>query len=817
MHPFRFLLLASLILCASMPLRAQGTATVVGRVTDALTGQAVPFASAALYSVRDSSIAGGALAGEDGAFEIVGIGRGRYWCTVSFIGYGTWTSEPFGFGPQGPQRKDLGAIVLEPSVEALDEAEVVAEQSTMEMLIDRRVFHVGSDLTSAGANASELLTRVPSVSVDLDGNVSLRGSSNVQILIDGRPSGLSGAAGQAFLAQIPSQTIDRVEIITNPSARYDPDGMAGILNIVLKKNKLAGFNGTVQITPATAGNVSSSASLNYRDAHWSVFSSLSANRRNRFAGGSFLREQVLYDSTQTLTQVRGGNDIDLSIGGRVGVEWMPSEGTVWSLSSNFNRSTEDEFESRTNDLVWGSEEANTVRLNYETGVQSGWDLDGGFRKTFDGNPQHTFEATLRWSESHGDSNQDIHEENTDDPTLEFDDFNDQITHNARQVLAIDYVRPLPESGKLELGWKSNLSDQSSQFTYVEPDSTTYAGGLYLPWGLDTVDYTFNYREDVHAVYGTWGRDWGAWGAQIGSRLEQAYTRAQLSGPGSTPFQNDYFSWYPSANLSYEADDRTTWSLSYSRRVNRPRGRQVNPYVDDSDAFNVRTGNPELRPEYTHSFEINRLWTRDRWSISTALFHKRTTDVIRHYSTIDENGVRQSSFINLSSRHDEGLEVILSAPLWKASSMRLTGDVYHLSNDAGDLEAATNAQGWTYNLSLFANLALGKEWKGQINGMHRGASVTPQGRFNGIQWLDVAVQRTLLDRRLSLALRVSDVFDTRQWSYAIDLPDFHQESVHKRQSRFAYLDLRWNFGKLEEGRRGRSGGGGGGGDFDGGEF
>ena len=325
MKPIRFLFVLFIALwCWPGDLFGQTGLGLSGNVVDALTQQPVPYASVAVYSLRDSSIAGGPLASEDGTFSVTNLARGRYRCSISFIGYATWESEPFGFGPDAPPIKRLGTIALEPSVEALDEAEVVAEQSTMEMLIDRRVFHVGSDLTSAGSNAAELLTRVPSVDVDMDGNVSLRGSSNVQILIDGRPSGLSGAAGQAFLAQIPSQSIDRVEIITNPSARYDPDGMAGILNIVMKKNKLAGFNGQIQATPATSGNASSSLSLNYRNARWNVFSSFSANRQDLFSAGSIARTQPLYDSLQVLDQDRIGLDRNLSIGGRLGVtEYRP--------------------------------------------------------------------------------------------------------------------------------------------------------------------------------------------------------------------------------------------------------------------------------------------------------------------------------------------------------------------------------------------------------------------------------------------------------------------------------------------------------------
>ena len=289
-------------------------------------------------SMRDSSIVAGQLAGDDGVFSLTELPFGRYRLQVNFMGYAPISSESIMLSPRTTTSYDAGTIALSPRINALEEAVVVEEASSLEMLIDRRVFKVGNDLSAAGGTASELLVNVPSVAVDIDGNVSLRGSSQVQILIDGRPSGLTGAAQNAFLEQIPASSIDRVEVITNPSAKYDPDGMAGILNIILKKNKLQGFHGQAQATPGTGGNHNASLSLNYKNEKFSVFSSASWNHRDMFRAGETYRELTGLDSSSFTDQVRDGNQLRTSLNGRLGMEWYPSSSEVigWNVNVNQN-------------------------------------------------------------------------------------------------------------------------------------------------------------------------------------------------------------------------------------------------------------------------------------------------------------------------------------------------------------------------------------------------------------------------------------------------------------------------------------------------
>ncbi len=780
--------------------------SVLGTVADASNGQGIPFASIALINLRDSSITSGQLADETGVFELLELPMGSYSLQVNFMGYEKFTSEPFMLKQRTNSVRDMGTILLNSKVNELQEAVVIEEASSLEMLIDRRVFRVGNDLSAAGGTASELLVNVPSVTVDIDGNVSLRGSSQVQILIDGRPSGLTGASQNAFLEQIPASSIDRVEVITNPSAKYDPDGMAGILNIILKKNKLQGFHGQAQATPGTGDNHNASLSLNYKSEKFSVFSSGSWNYRDQFREGETRRILIGSDSTSVTNQNRGGGRKRTSLSGRVGMEWYPSKSEVISWNVNVNENESDNLNQIENSEEWDTETVfSTERLAVEKSKGSGWDLDGSYRKEFDNNPSHFLYAQVRHSNSMSTSDEYIEEMATSGFSVR--DTNLQVNGSTRTVAQLDFEKPLAHDGKLEWGWKSNFSFKEDGFTYLAADSAEWIQGLYNPIDPQRRSFDFDYREDVHAIYSTYGRKFGVWGIQGGLRLEQVFTSAEWEKDQS--FTNDYFSAYPSFNLSKQRSDEVSWIASYSRRVNRPRGRSVSPFIDDSDSRNIRTGNPELLPEYTNSMEIGHQWSRGRMSVTTSLFFKATNDIIQRYSLISDEGIRTSTWINQGSRQNEGLEVITMMPFAQGGQFRMTASVYHLQNTVGDVEFASDATGWSYNLNVFANQAWGenRRWKWQVNGMYRGPSITTQGQFNGFAFIDANIQRSLLDGDLTLALKLSDVFNTREWSYVSDFANLYQENRFKRESQNVFLTATWKIGKLEEKRRSGMGRGG----------
>ena len=433
--------------------------------------------------------------------------------------------------PRGGTEQDLGTLRLEPNIQALEAAEVVEQRSSLEMMIDRKVFRVGDDLNSAGSTATELLRNVPSIDVDIDGNLSLRGSGNVTILIDGRPSGMTGSATQSLLEQIPASSIDRVEIITSPTAKYDPEGVAGILNIILKKDKLEGKNGQVSVTWGTDENHSGSFNGNIRGQKLNFSLNAGWNQRIGFRRGDSEREQAFggelggdYDSLSVLTSNSFTDNTRSSWNFKTGLDWMPSPKTTWNIGLRANEGVSSGIEDVVNLESWSTDAlGGFTRYGLSERENASMDIDLGYEHKY--GERHVLQSFARWSQrtntSHDSLWQDLPSALLDPGYLSNANLNDGGNWNA--TLQVDYEKPLDNDGKLELGYKSILRESNEDQQFWQRDS---AGTPFVQ------AYDFRYREDIHAGYVTWGRKYGAWGLQFGGRGEVVYTTAELQGDSS---------------------------------------------------------------------------------------------------------------------------------------------------------------------------------------------------------------------------------------------------------------------------------------------
>ncbi len=805
---------------------------VFGTVEDAASGVGIEFATISILAFDADKVITGGVTDSKGRFRITEIPVGRFRAQIGFMGYNSITVDDIRLMPRGGTEQNLGTLRLEPNVQALEAAEVVEQRSTLEMMIDRKVFRVGDDLNSAGSNATELLRNVPSIDVDIDGNLSLRGSGNVTILIDGRPSGMTGSATQSLLEQLPASSIDRVEIITSPTAKYDPEGVAGILNIILKKDKLEGKNGQVSVTWGTNENHSGSFNGNIRGQKLNFSLNAGWNQRVGFRSGNSLRQQSFggelagsYDSLSVLNSTSISDNLRSSWNLKTGLDWTPSSQTTWNIGVRTNQGSNSGIEDVVNLETWSTDAlGGFTRYGLSERVNASTDLDLGYEHKY--GERHVLQAFARWSQqtstSHDSLWQDLPSTLPDPAYLSNANLNDGGSWNA--TLQVDYEKPLDNDGKFELGYKTILreSNEDQQF-----------------WQRDTLDnpftqaYDFRYREDIHAAYATWGRKFGAWGIQVGGRGEVVYTTAQLQGDSAdiaaalaqlggteATFVNDYTSFYPSTNLSYTVDDRNQWVLSYNRRVNRPRGRQVNPFVDNADPRNLRYGNPFLLPEYTDGLEFGHQLTTKALSITTSLFYKTTRDVIRRFIEVDDAGIAYRTYVNLARQSNSGLEVVAMWRKGRSLQLRLNGSVYYQNTDGSNLAPDLGNNGFQGSAGYQVSALVKGDWKVQLNGRFRAPSQYTQGTFQGYITHSAAVSRDFYDDKLRASLRVSDIFDQQQWSYTSEGRDFFQDGTFKRQSRFVYASLTWSFGKLEPGQQKRGRGGydrGSGGSFDGGEF
>jgi len=805
---------------------------VFGTVEDAASGVGIEFATISILAFDADKVITGGVTDSKGRFRITEIPVGRFRAQIGFMGYNSITVDDIRLMPRGGTEQNLGTLRLEPNVQALEAAEVVEQRSTLEMMIDRKVFRVGDDLNSAGSNATELLRNVPSIDVDIDGNLSLRGSGNVTILIDGRPSGMTGSATQSLLEQLPASSIDRVEIITSPTAKYDPEGVAGILNIILKKDKLEGKNGQVSVTWGTNENHSGSFNGNIRGQKLNFSLNAGWNQRVGFRSGNSLRQQSFggelagsYDSLSVLNSTSISDNLRSSWNLKTGLDWTPSSQTTWNIGVRTNQGSNSGIEDVVNLETWSTDAlGGFTRYGLSERINASTDLDLGYEHKY--GERHVLQAFARWSQqtstSHDSLWQDLPSTLPDPAYLSNANLNDGGSWNA--TLQVDYEKPLDNDGKFELGYKTILreSNEDQQF-----------------WQRDTLDnpftqaYDFRYREDIHAAYATWGRKFGAWGIQVGGRGEVVYTTAQLQGDSAdiaaalaqlggteATFVNDYTSFYPSTNLSYTVDDRNQWVLSYNRRVNRPRGRQVNPFVDNADPRNLRYGNPFLLPEYTDGLEFGHQLTTKALSITTSLFYKTTRDVIRRFIEVDDAGIAYRTYVNLARQSNSGLEVVAMWRKGRSLQLRLNGSVYYQNTDGSNLAPDLGNNGFQGSAGYQVSALVKGDWKVQLNGRFRAPSQYTQGTFQGYITHSAAVSRDFYDDKLRASLRVSDIFDQQQWSYTSEGRDFFQDGTFKRQSRFVYASLTWSFGKLEPGQQKRGRGGydrGSGGSFDGGEF
>ena len=788
-----------------------------GKVVDSKSNKPVEFTTISLISQRSGNVENGGITDAKGRFDITEIKVGGYEIVIGFMGYETHRIKDVKLSPKGTTAKDLGTINLVQSIYAMEQAEIVEEKNFMEIDIDRKIFNVEQNITSEGGSANEVLENVPSIEVDIDGKVSLRGSENVTILIDGRPSGLTGGDREALLEQIPAASIDQVEVITNPSAAFDPDGMAGIINIVLKKNKLQGFHGNVKLSAGTSDNYSASLGLNYRNQNFNAFVNYGFRQRNNQSWGTTSRMTTFDDVRSTLDQDQTGFRSGLSHNIKLGTDIYLAPKSTLSLSTNYSPRDDSNEDS----VHYSSFDLDSVLSDYFTrnsnggGESESLDFNAQFRQEFSGKRHY---LNLRANQSTSTKNRfSDFEENYFDTdfialdTVPFTERTSTASTSEYWSFSADYVQPMENKGRLEAGWKTTLRMSDSDFLAesYDDDADSYANDT-------TRSNRFVFNENVHAAYAIYGRQLGKWGVQGGLRLETVNMRSYLANTDEE-FINDYTSLYPSGHVSYEMAKGKTFQLSYSRRVNRPRSRQLNPFPNYNDPLNLRIGNPFILPEYTNSLELAYAHQWKKNTITASVYYKDVNDVIRRYKTVDTTGVSTTTYENFAGATNYGVELIAVAKLnsWWSVNGSLNG--FRTMQDGSNLEGDLNADALGWSGKVMSSWKFDGGWQFQASGNYRAPRILLQGEISEMYWVDFAAKKTILNKKGSIGLRVSDILNSREFNFYTEGREFEQFSERKRQSQFVYLTFNYRFGKLEEkSERGR-GSRGEGGDFGGDEI
>ena len=769
---------------------------VKGNVIDADNGEIIEYATIAFYHTRLEKIMAGGITDLHGNFIIENIPIGKYQMKVEFIGY-----EPFVIDELKITRENFEYlfknIKISSKATVLNEVNITAERAVIVNKIDRKVVSVDKNLVSAGGSAVDVLENVPSIEVDTEGNISLRGSQNVTILIDGRPSGLSAESTGALLEAIPSESIESIEIITNPSAKYDPDGVSGILNVVLKKNKLVGFNGQVSAGIGTNGSYNAGASLNYRNTKMNISTNYNFRQFERPMDGFSDKTIFVGDTIKHYGDVNESDRLGSNHSFSLNADFFLNPTTQWSFGGRASKRSMERTQFNIYDNYYGFEGSNEAFTTdyYRNDINSSnigfnYDLNTNFRKAFS-SKDHFLEAEISYSNYDSEMNQNRATSAIDETTNYPDGFipNDlaenTLSESNVKTFRLDYAQPF-ENTKLELGAKSTLRTMANDYVAGQLNNDIITPDV----GLSN---EFIYTENVHAAYAQFGGELGKFSFQTGLRAEYADINSELVTTGEI-YPRDYFSLYPSVFLLQKINKNNEINLNYSRRVNRPRSRQLNPFGNSSDPYNIRRGNPDLNPEYVNAIEAGYTKYINKSMLNATVYYRYITDVIENINIIDDFGVSTITYQNIGSRESYGGELTYSGQFFKWWSMNAGFNFYQLSYTSGESTELSN-EGFTWNLKASNNFRINTNLSAQLSGRYDAPRVIPQGSMDARFAIDAGIKHDLFNKKASINLRIRDIFNTRQFAYEAYGSNYNLVTERHPTTRMVQLSLSYKFGKM----------------------
>lgn len=748
---------------------------IKGKIIDMETDGPLEYATVSLFNSQDSTLVTGVITDSKGNFSLKAK-PGKYYVVLQFIGYESKT-----ININLKNNISLGDIVLRPDSALLEEVEVVAEKSTMTMTLDKRVFNVGKDVSSTAGNAIEVLDNIPSVNVDVEGNVSLRGDSGVQILVDGKVSGLAGVSTQDALRSLQADMIEKIEVVTNPSVRYDAEGTAGIINIVLKKDKRKGFNASVDLRggfPVQWGEkffkedfpfqTGLGASVNYRFKKFNVFANYNFNYRDDISDGYTLTEyyngdydydptiENHDDATQITEQFTYRNRNHKGHNVRGGFDYYFTDNDILTFSTMFRQSKGHNLPSVTYIDNFPFENIQNFSRRTENWYNDRpmMEYTLSYDKYF-GSKDNSLKASVRYFNNSDTEWSDI----VDAEFLTQDDMDNDIPS-----LSINQHTQTQEN-------QENLQ-ATVDFVHRYGFSVVELGGKYTGrWinnnmmvtenGITLEDYThdFDYNQQVAALYGSYGREFGRFSGQIGMRYEFTLIDTYLKGTNSANNQN-YHDIFPTGHLNYSLTEVDQIQASYARRIRRPWYGQMAPFHSFNDDRNIRTGNPELKPVYTDSYEFSYLRFWEKGNINFTTYYRHSTDVIRQFTTVIDD-ISYSRPENFGISDDYGVELVASLDIFKW--WNINGSInFFKSNTVGDWN---NRHYTTDSYNTFARLVTKFRIKNvcdlQITGRYMGPREEPLGYRDANYWCDFAASRDVFNKNATISLNIRDVFGSRQ--------------------------------------------------------
>lgn len=777
---------------SGMPVKAvPGIGKISGSVVDSITGEPLEFANVVIREALEHKEVDGVMADDKGAFRFKELKNAKYEIAVSFIGYQPKVVGVYKINKDITEHQ-VGKIYLVSSSRVLEEVTVTGQKDLIENKIDRIVYNAERDVTSRGGNAADVLRRTPMLTVDLDGNVSLQGSSNVTVFINGKPSSIMAGSVKDALKMIPADVIQKVEVITQPGAKYDAEGTGGIINIVTKSKKIQGVSGGFNISAGTrssfmGGNVS------VRLGKLGFTGNLGGHAWQGVGESVITRENVIPPDTLFLLQTGDSKNIGGGMFTQIALDYDLNEKNSVTFSAkaplglftNKNNVTTNSGVQRESIPFSFRRESETLNRNLGT------DLTLDYKRTFDKDSDREFTVSSQYSYNNRLSKYETDQFN-EFSIVNYREVGPNVGLNKELIFAADYVHPIKKNYNLEFGAKGIFRNVSSDIHY---DTLNFVTNIFE--NDSRRENFFDYIQNVGASYAQFtfplGKDWTG---RTGLRYEHTFIEGEVED--APDFSNDYGTWIPSLLVSYKLNSSTTLKSSYTRRIQRPGMFYLNPYVNFNDPTNISYGNPELLPEITESFEVSGAYSKNFNTLNVNLYYKQTNNQIDNYRFVDSLGITNATYNNLATGYTGGVSV--NGGIMKLGKIILnsTLNVFYQKIQSERFVGVRN-DAVNFNINGFASVNVTPTWGVTVFGFYQSPKLTTQGKQATWFVYSLGARKEMWKKKGAISFGVDNPFN--KWTNInsnFQSSQFSFDSKTKVQGWGVRASVEYRFGKMEFG-------------------
>ena len=772
-----------------------------GTITDAEKSEPLPYATVSVYN-RNGDLANGGIADENGIFKL-NVSPNDYSLNFEYIGFESITTDVKRY----TNSTNIGTIQLVSSVESLEGVDVVGQSAEVEIRLDKRVYNVAKNNLIRGGTVSDVLENVPSVSVDIDGNIELRGNNNVRILVDGKPSGLIGLGGIDALTRLPAESIEKVEVITSPSARYQAEGTTGIINIILAKRFLKGLNGVFNLSAGRNDTYSGSANLNYRKGKFNFFTNSGySDRTNK---GRAVQDNVYtnpLESVERYVEQRLFNRRRQGFNVNVGLDYQMTEKSSLTMSYLTNerdgddRTVNEQSQYQINGVLVTNRYEDEI--DHEDSNQFSVDFEHKFNKQ-----GHKLTATLQTEKNDETETSDINSFFENGQPSDDSEINTTVESQERNLAQIDYVYPINKNTQFEAGYRGTDNKRIIDFEVEIIDENN------ITTNDENLSNVLDFEQEVHALYTQYGKKFNAFSFLAGLRFENTRIFVEQLD-SSSPLNNDsYNDYFPTLNLGYEISPTASITLGYNRRISRPSARTLNPFQSRSSKTSYFQGNPKLDPSYSNGIDIGYLKQFKKVTLNTSVYYRKSTDAVSRVAVVTDETVFVNDIetpvirrlpINLGTVEQFGVEFNTSLRLIRGMRTNASVNFYRRIEEGNyqGISYDTDNASWSGNLSNSYRLPF--DIQSQFSVRYRGPSESSFGKSKGFLYTDLALSKDILNDNATINFRFSDLFNTGKYDYQTTTPVAVTDGVYQRREPTYTLTFTYRFRQEKNRQRGRRG-------------